>query len=226
MVEKPPRGLFVVGTDTGVGKTHVTAAIARAARARGWHVGVYKPAESGWTDPSDPASDAVRLWEAASRPAPIERVCPQRFEAPLAPHLAARSAGRELDERLLTEGLSWWTGRCNLMLVEGAGGLLSPITDERYVADLALEFGYPVLVVGANRVGVIHQVLQTLIAASTIREGLDVIGVILSQVDSREDPSRATNATEIARRIVPPVLGVLEYGVETIELSESFWQSL
>ena len=85
-------GLFVTGTDTGVGKTYVAALIARSLAAGGHRVGIYKPAASGcrYEDRGLIADDAVALWNAAGRPADLEHVCPQRFAAPLAPHLAAR----------------------------------------------------------------------------------------------------------------------------------------
>ena len=91
-MSEPARGLFITGTDTEVGKTRVTAMIARSLVAAGYRVGVYKPAASGCRREGDEliADDAVALWEAAGRPATLEQVCPQRFEAPLAPHLAAR----------------------------------------------------------------------------------------------------------------------------------------
>ncbi|MFH1264802.1 MAG: dethiobiotin synthase, partial [Planctomycetota bacterium] len=96
-------GLFITGTDTEVGKTYVAALIARALRKAGHRVGVYKPAASGCrlVDDALVADDAVTLWEAAGRPGELDRVCPQRFQAALAPHLAAREEGKRLDANLL-----------------------------------------------------------------------------------------------------------------------------
>ena len=152
MLEKPPLGLFVVGTDTSVGKTYVTCRLAETLRREGRKVGVYKPAESGWEDPDDPRSDAHRLWEAAGRVGTIDEVCPMRLKTPIAPHLAAAAEGRVWDRRLIRSGLSVWKGRCDIVLVEGAGGLLSPLGDDESVIDLAAEFGYPLLLVGADHV--------------------------------------------------------------------------
>ena len=103
-------GLFITGTDTGVGKTYVAALIARRLAQQGRKVGVYKPAASGCRRRGGVlvSDDAVALWEAAGRPGDLEHVCPQRFEAPLAPHLAAAAEGRQLDAGLLRRGLEYW----------------------------------------------------------------------------------------------------------------------
>ena len=104
------KGIFVTGTDTAVGKTYVASIIARSLLRAGATVGVYKPAASGCRRHGEDliADDAVALWEAAGQPGDLTDVCPQRFEAPLAPHLAARAAGRELDADLLHSGLQFW----------------------------------------------------------------------------------------------------------------------
>lgn len=214
MKRKRPTGLFVTGTDTNVGKTHVTAMIARSLTALGLKVGVYKPAASGAIskDGSLFSEDAVKLWEAAGSHGEFARVCPQVFAAPLAPHLAARAEGRRLDPLLLRAGLDYWTESSDIVLVEGAGGLMSPIGDEEYVADLAEEFGMPLVVVARNQVGAINQVLQTLIVAATFREGLPVAGVVLNTIDTvSDDPSRESNKDEIERHACSPVLAEVEY---------------
>lgn len=214
-------GLFLTGTDTDVGKTYVGALIARALREQGHRVGVYKPAASGCVirDGALVSEDAVTLWEAAGRPGDLERVCPQRFAAPLAPHLAAREQGAALDEKLLRTGIDYWRQRSDIVLVEGAGGLMSPLGDEEYVADLALDLGYPLVVVAPNRIGAINQVLQTLITAATFRDGLSVAGVVLNNMSpmTPDDPSRTTNRAEIAARAVSPVLAEVAWGAVGFE---------
>jgi dethiobiotin synthetase len=212
---RPPVGLFVTGNDTGVGKTHVSAMIARAAYANGLRVGVYKPVASGCRSESGSliAEDAQQLWEAAGSPGELEYVCPQRFAAPLAPHLAAQIEGKQLDRELLRSGLDYWRDRSDFLVVEGAGGLMSPLDDDEYVADLAHDFGYPLVVVAKNQIGVINQTLQTLIVAMTFRDGLNVAGVVLNRampVDS--DPSLADNRRQLEMRCVPPVLAELMFG--------------
>lgn len=217
----PRAGIFITGTHTEVGKTYVTSLLARWFTRQGCRVGVYKPVASGceMVDGQLVPQDGVELWEAAGRPGTLRDVCPQAFQAPLAPHLAARQAGQRVNGQLLREGLSVWTDRCDLVLVEGAGGLMSPISDSDYVADLAAEFGYPLLIVAPNTLGVINQTLQTVITAQHHRPPLEVNGVILNDVRSPStDLSCATNYSELVQRLPIPVLAhvPLQGGVEAV----------
>jgi dethiobiotin synthetase len=171
------------------------------------------------------------------------------FRAPLAPHLAARAEGRRVDAQLLRDGLRFWQETCDVVLVEGAGGLMSPISDDDYNADLAAEFGYPLLVVAANALGTINATLQTLITANTYKKGvrnrfsircdavrdtpktvpdtfLKVAGVVLnSPVALENDPSTNSNADELAKRCIVPLLatvshgGVLDHDVDWLQLA-------
>jgi dethiobiotin synthetase len=215
MATSTTAGIFVTGTDTDVGKTYVGCCIARALVAAGYRVGVYKPAASGcsWRDGQLVADDAERLWHAAGRPGELEHVCPQRFAAPLAPSVAARQEGRRVDERLLRSGLGVWLDNSDIVLVEGVGGLMSPVSDEDYVADLAFEFGFPMLVVAANVLGVINHTLQTLITAATFREGIDVAGIVLNDLghDASADPSMLSNHQQLAAHCVPPIVATLSH---------------
>ena len=130
----------------------------------------------------------------------------------MAPHLAARSEGRELDAHALRRGIEPWADECDVLVVEGAGGLMSPISDDEYFADLAYDFGYPSVVVAPNMIGAINQSLSALIAATCFRGGLPVAGVVLN--DSRifdDDPSIESNREEIASRALAPVLTCLLY---------------
>ena len=209
-------GLFITGTDTDVGKTYVATLIARSLVAGGRRVGVYKPTASGcrWQDQSLVSEDAVALWEAAGRPGDLDRVCPQRFAAPLAPHLAAKAEGKQLDADLLRRGIEYWRERSEIVLVEGIGGLMTPLGEDEYVADLAAEFGFPLVVVSRNMLGTLSQTLQTLIVAAVFREGIPIAGVVLnhSSPPSADDVSVATNRQELAARCVAPILGEVAWG--------------
>ena len=217
-----PPGLFITGTDTGVGKTYVAALIARTLAALGRRVGVYKPAASGCVRDAQGclvSEDAVALWEAAGRPGDLEHVCPQRFAAPLAPHLAARAEGREIDADLLRSGLDYWRPGCEIVIVEGAGGLMSPLGDEEYVADLARDLGFPLIVVSRNILGTINATLQTLITASAYRGGLEVAGLVLNHPapPSAGDISLTTNRAELAARCTVPLLAAVAFGAKGFE---------
>ena len=120
MTDLPRRGLFVVGTDTDVGKTAVAAAVLRGLVAAGRQVAAYKPVASGIATAAEPGGDPERLWEAAGRVGEIANICPQCFAAPLSPPRAARAAGRVVDEPLLRTGLTAWRDH-ELVVVEGAG---------------------------------------------------------------------------------------------------------
>ena len=227
-MSKRPRGLFITGTDTGVGKTYVTALIARNLRLRGLRVGVYKPAASGCRQEGDTlvSDDALALWEAAGRPGELAEVCPQCFAAPLAPHLAALAEGRQLDQNLLRCGLDVWLARSDLVLVEGAGGLMSPLGEEEYVADLAAEFGLPLVVVARNALGTINHTLQTLIAAADFGDCMPVSGIVLNHpAVTGDDPSVITNRRELESRSVPPVLAEVRHGAAAFD-AEVDWGKL
>jgi dethiobiotin synthetase len=206
--------LFVTGTDTEVGKTYVATQIARDLIAAGHRVGVYKPVASDCVSDGRQlvSEDAVALWDAANRPLTLDAVCPQRFQAPLAPHLSARQEGREIDTELIRNGISAWTDECDVVVVEGAGGLMSPISDDEYIADVAYDLGYPLIVVTPNAIGAINQTLSALITANCFRDGLNVAGVILN--DSRMfdgDSSMESNRDQIQSRAMSPVLSRLRY---------------
>jgi dethiobiotin synthetase len=208
-------GLFITGTGTGVGKTYVGALIARALCDSGHRVGVYKPVASGCEvrDGRLVSPDAVALWEAAGRPGSLHQVCPQMFAAPLAAHLAARAEGRRIDTQLLRDGVQFWRETSDVVLVEGAGGLMSPVSEADYNADLAAEFGFPLIVVAANTLGTINATLQTLITAATYCDGLDVAGIVLnSPMQLVGDSSVDSNADELARRCVAPLLAAVSHG--------------
>ena len=145
------------------------------------------------------SDDALALWQAAGSPGTLAEVCPQVFAAPLAPHLAAAAEGKRLDADLLRRGLDIWLERSDVVLVEGAGGLMSPLGEDEFVADLAYDFGFPLVVVADNRLGAINHVLQTLITAATFRDGLPVAGIVLNQAHAGGDAElRAENAAKSA----------------------------
>lgn len=208
-----PPGLFIAGTDTAVGKTFVAARIAAALHREGLRVGIYKPAASGCrtNGKSLISDDALALWQAAGQPGNLSAVCPQRFAAPLAPHLAAKEERKEIDSKLLRQGIDFWRRRSDIVVVEGAGGLMSPIGEKDYVADLAEAFGYPLIVVVPNRIGAINSTLLTLIAAAARPHPLPITGLVLNDVlpPGNGDPATLSNRLELELRCVPPILAHL-----------------
>lgn len=222
-------GLFITGTGTEVGKTHVAAMIARSLSAQGRQVGVYKPVASGCLVGKDgqlTCEDATQLWEAAGRPGLLARVCPQQFIAPLAPPRAAAEEGRLVDSQLLRQAFVPWQRTSEVVLVEGAGGLLSPLSDEDDNASLAADLGLPLLVVVANELGAINGARQTVLAARTLLPQLSLAGIVLNQVTSRpDDTSPTSNQAEIARWCETPIVATVDFGAATFE-DEIDWLTL
>ena len=208
------RGLFITGTDTGVGKTHVACSIIRELRAAGLRVGAYKPVCSGVRIGADGRSvwdDVEELRRALGNEFSEERISPQRFAAALAPPIAARQEGKVVDLVELQRGLDWWRSQCEVLIVEGAGGLLCPLTNDETMADLAARFQFPLLIVARLGLGTINHTLLTIEVART--RGLRVAGVLMNEAvpTPDNDPSINTNASEIALRGCVPVLGSRRY---------------
>jgi dethiobiotin synthetase len=225
----PRRGLFVVGTDTDVGKTAVATAILRGLVATGRRVAAYKPVASGLAAVTEPGGDPGRLWEAAGRGGAITSVCPQCFPAPLSPPRAARAAGRVVDETLLRTGLAAWRDH-DVVVVEGAGGLFSPLGEATLGADLAREFGFPLVVVDAARLGAIGRTLATARAARAA--GLAVAACVLSQVTpprgAPDDPAgdltlAAANAADLRQFLADVPVALLSHGASQFAPPIDWW---
>jgi dethiobiotin synthetase len=216
-------GLFVTGTDTNVGKTVVACALARGWRARGRRVAVMKPVETGVAGEPE---DAMRLRAAAADPAPLDAVCPWRFAAPLAPAWAARAAGAPpIDLDALVAHASRRAAEADVLLVEGAGGLLVPVSGRATWVDVAARLALPVLVVAANRLGTInHAALTARVAAEA---GLVVRGFVLSHPTAEHDPSADTNAAAIAELTGLRCLGVVPWAADALPAADVFdWAGL
>jgi dethiobiotin synthetase len=201
-----PRGLFVTGTDTGVGKTLVAAGLLRLALRRGLTPIPFKPVETGChTEPAD----ARRLWRAAAAPIAEADVCMHALPLPAAPALAAAAAGRRIDVAALAGRAHALAERGDFLIVEGAGGLLVPYADGQTTADLAAGIGLPLLVVGRMALGTINHVALTL--AEAARRGLPVAGCILSRTDAEVGPHESGNLELIAAVSGRRPLGVVAH---------------
>jgi len=205
------RGIFVTGTDTGVGKTLVSTALILWARARGANVGGMKPAESGCARVGGrlvPA-DAELLRRAAGGEDDLERVCPHRLEAPLAPGVAAAREGVEVSLERAREALrALCAAHPDGVVVEGAGGLLLPMDAEfRTVADWIAEFGLPALVVARGGLGTINHTALTLEALAARR--IVCRGVVLVARTAEEEAAAAANAEAIRRLAGAPILAIV-----------------
>jgi dethiobiotin synthetase len=192
-----PRGLFVTGTDTDVGKTVVAAAICAALRARGERVAAFKPVVSGTEERVDPGwPPDHELLAAASGEDPGD-VSPAVFAAPLSPHLAAELAGEQLDPALLRGAFDARAAEAETVVVEGVGGLLVPLTRDYLVRDLAVDLGLPLVVAASPGLGTINHTLLTLEAARAA--GLRMAGVVLTPWPETPSPMEEDNRATIAR---------------------------
>ncbi len=199
-------GLFVTGTDTGVGKTTVSIGLLRAARRRGLAPIPFKPVETG-CDP-DPA-DAHALWHAAQPPVDPSAVCLYSLRLPAAPHQAAEAEGVVVDlDRILTRAHDL-TRRGDFLLVEGAGGLLVPYTRDATAVELAARLELPLLIVARTALGTINHTALTLREAA--RHGLPIAGLVFNRTHSELQPHEDGNGPLIARLTGQRALGTLPW---------------
>ena len=234
MPERLP-GLFVVGTDTGVGKTYVASAIARAMVSRGWKVGAIKPVATGALRVGEEliAEDTERLREAIGGTAPRESITPLNFEEPVAPSVAARRLGFTLTPSVLSylvnKLIRWWSERADVLVVEGIGGILCPVTEESTLIDLAIELDFPLVIVARRGLGTLNHTLLTVDSARL--RGLRIAGIVLNASASESNsPAEVTNLAELSR-LIPDValLAELPHDPETLlpdALNGVDWYSL
>ncbi|HET8760288.1 MAG TPA: dethiobiotin synthase, partial [Nitrospiria bacterium] len=206
-MKRGARGVFVVGTDTGVGKTTVAAGLAWALRGRGIDVGVMKPVETGVR--TERGSDAEHLRRAAGVDDPIEAIRPYRFAAPLAPLVAARRERARISPMALTRGYARLARRHDVMVVEGVGGLMVPLTESKTTLDLAETIGLPLLLVIGNRLGAISHALLTVQAARS--RGLGLLGGVINDLTPKIDLAVRTNPTVLRELLNLPRWAIVPY---------------
>ena len=182
-------GIFVTGTDTGVGKTLVSRALIAAFRKVGLKVGVMKPIETGVGE--DGPLDAIAMRDAAGATDPLETICPQQFALPAAPNVAARAENREVDLASIDAAYQRIASGRDLMVVEGAGGLLVPIRGDWTMAELARDLALPLLIVARASLGTINHTALTLEVAASKK--LPVLGVVISHAEGPLSAADASN---------------------------------
>lgn len=198
--------IFVTGTDTGVGKTFVTAAAAAALARMGRRVAVLKPVETGcMPDPED----ALALAAAAADTSPLADLCPYRLPDPLAPMLAAERAGVAIDVDALLALVRRRAAETDVLLVEGAGGLLVPLTRTTSFADFAVRAAARVMLVVGSRLGAINHALLTLEALAA--RDLDVAGYVVNRLAGRDDLAVATNESLLAALTATRRIGTIPW---------------
>ncbi len=238
------KGIFITGTDTGVGKTIVSAAIIRALIKKGIKVGAMKPVETGCTEKRGKGqktlipSDGMFLRETAEMDDSIDLVTPIRFEFPLAPMVAAELEKRPVDLDKIFSAYGALSKKYDFMVVEGVGGLLVPINKRQeayFVIDLIKDLEFPVIVVARPTLGTINHTLLTVNYA--LKEGINVLGVIINSHNPPEDSLAEKTNPDVLRKLCPvPVIGMLPYisdvtkdNIEDVAMKcisiESIWQA-
>jgi dethiobiotin synthetase len=194
------RGIFATGTDTGVGKSVVAASVCAALGARGECVAAFKPVVTGLDEePGEFGRDHELLASVANAGQSPEDVAPYRFGQPLSPHLAAELAGARIEPAHLLEAAR----AHELLVAEGVGGLLVPITPGYLVRDLAIDLELPVVVAARTGLGTINHTLMTVEAARTA--GLRVAGVVMTPWPEQPARIESSNRETIERLAAVPV---------------------
>ncbi len=204
----PPKGLFITGTDTGVGKTLIAAALAKLLRSKGLKVGVMKPAETGVEDVSQLGPDAQLLKWAADSKLPAEQLSPYRFNAPLAPAVAASREQVRVNYSDLLETAQTIIAEHDFTIIEGAGGLMVPLAGGFLMADFARTLKLPLLVVCRPNLGTINHSLLTLFAARNLE--LKVAGYLINMMPEAKGLAEETAPHTLASMTSDELLGVLD----------------
>lgn len=197
---------FITGTDTGVGKTHVTALLLAELRRRGINAAGFKPIACG----ADGRHDARRYRQIMNDGVSLDLLNPVYLRRPLAPSVAARLADCRVDMRKVFRAYRELARRYDVVLAEGAGGLMVPIRNDYFVVDMMREMELPVVVVARLGLGTINHTLMTVSLARVA--GLEVAGIVLNDTTGRRGLAERTNVSEVPRVSGCRLLGVVPHG--------------
>jgi dethiobiotin synthetase len=190
------RGLFVTGTDTGAGKTVLASAIAATLANRGERVAVFKPVVTGLEASDNPLPDHELLLSSARSGQAPNDVAPYRFRPSLSPHLAAELAGVRIEPAVLLQAARRAAARADVLIVEGVGGLLVPLTPRYLVRDFAVDLGLPLVIAARPGLGTINHSLLTIEAARRAR--LRTAAVVLTPWPEEPTEMERSNRDTIA----------------------------
>jgi len=204
------RGLFITGTDTGVGKTLVGAALVDGLARSGMRVGVMKPVAAGADETSEGLrnSDALELLRASNVRIPYRTANPYCLKMPASPHIAAAMESIHIDPAFISQSFGEVARLADAVVVEGAGGWLAPINETQTMADVAIGLGLPVVLVVGLRLGCLNHALLTVQAVAA--SGLPLAGWIANHTQPLFEQVEA-NITSLERRLGAPLLDVVTY---------------
>lgn len=204
------RGVFVTGTDTEVGKTFVATALVRSLVAAGYRIGVMKPVAAGAESTPEGLrnSDALALMAAANVHAPYEKVNPYCLDLPASPHIAAAKAGIRIELAPIVRTFEQLANDCDLMVVEGAGGWLAPLSDTETQADLAAALGLPAILVVGLRLGCLNHAQLT--ARAIEARGVRLAGWVGNYLSTHFEHA-AENIATLEARIDAPLIAIVPF---------------
>lgn len=212
-METDKKGIFITGTDTGVGKTIIAAAIIRRLISKGFRPGAMKPVETGCRRDGNTLipGDGSLLQNIAKMDVLLTDVTPYMFESPVAPFVASEREGKEIREDIIIKTFTKLSRSYDFMVVEGVGGLMVPIRKDFMVIDLIRILELPVIIVARNALGTINHTLLTVRVA--LDEGLTVKGIIINntQPSSKKTVAEDTNPLVLKKLLDVPLLGVFPY---------------
>jgi dethiobiotin synthetase len=200
-----PKGIFVTGTDTGVGKTVVTAAIAWNLTQAGKRVALMKPIQTGTIVSG--STDIEFVQKVLGADYSLDVSCPYMFSDPVAPLVASMLVGERIDIKKIKDSYSRLSSDNDFVIVEGAGGLLVPILEDYFMSDLALDLDLPVLIVTRPNLGTLNHTFLTLESAK--KRGLDVAGIVISNFPWDPGLPEQTNPELILSMTGDNILGVI-----------------
>ncbi len=206
------KGFFITGTDTGVGKTVIAAAIIKALQAGGINACGMKPVETGCSRVGGSLypSDGMFLKKAARMDEGIHSVTPYSFENPVAPSLASETEGKSVNLPVIMKKFDALAKKYPAVIVEGVGGLLVPVKRDYFVLDLVKEMGLPLIVVSRPSLGTINHTLLTVKYA--MKEHIEVAGVIINFSRPAEGTTAENTSPLVLQQFCPvPVLGVFPH---------------
>ncbi len=222
-------GIFVTATDTGVGKTIVAGQLAAALIAMGVNVGVMKPIASGGILKKDPTTgtekliseDAETLARLSGTTDTLSEINPLCFRHPLAPMAAAEIEAKQIDLSSVLKAYQRLRKKHDFMVVEGIGGLMVPIRENYYVADLIKELALPAVIVARTGLGTLNHTILTVKTAQ--RQGIEIAGIILNEnVPGQRGLAEETNPDILTRCCGVPILATIPYLADPLKLHNAF----
>ena len=204
------KSYFITATDTGVGKTTITAALAASIKKLGINIGIMKPIATGVLQKTDfKSSDVSILYHASKVTDPESEINPIFMPLPVSPYDASKMLDMPFDKKLIFEQFVKLKNKHDMMLVEGIGGIMTPLTRDYFVADLIKDLGLETIVVTRSTLGTLNHTMMTI---KTCRDyGISVKGILVNNYDENGGPAEKNSPITIHEITGVPILGVLPF---------------